>query len=1161
MSQSTAKMDKGKNVATAPAPSVPTALTGTAVRLYRPSAMMLGGLGGQMFGAKSLGVAGHTITTTLKLQKLADVTDHLGFMLEMPLGKSNKDDGFGMTHWVDRSLSESIDATDVLRLNVVFPSNGMIIVVEDLEDKALLETINVKGAMSVVEVCLKEGAKVMVEGFGIPFSNAGQPVHEWLTLPATTPVCGDMTFVDILMQDHFTFVVQHPSGILRDRWTPQRLSDPFSYPYGDEHCWDMDRYRKQIYQNKGHQFHAAWSFDDNNSHMAAVSQSQVQDVFWLHEAVTDIKKVMMRAYFVESDRSMNKGLKGYAIVRMPEDFLASHDTAWRRLTNGSQLKLDMHYSSSEEPKQWKAMIVERPGNVEALKPYPLGPCDLALHHCVALNFDAGLEEFQRKVDIVCAFDSAAEPTNPGRFGHTIGNPHPPILKDRMSLHRALWRGRGFWEFMVYGPVDRLDALQRDVARLKKVTEGSQNDPASKSLVRKLNSLVAEVTASISQLSLGEKKMYMETLPVVNLLNCADQDLVNALVHEALPDDRDRFREYFSKRPLGLGIITAGPGFGKTTAVAAATLGMKFSVGPVFASAPTHVATDNFAARLDAVSTSVTERYNSGKEAQDYCHRSLVVRAYKEADEERAFMSLLQNPHLGNDAAPRNIWGVVSKWKLHLSAAYWLLMCLGSPAVRPLREDDPRAIHQLRAGLLKKSATDPALARLFEMFSGKITREQYVNEGKTVPKDYFQSLLSEIVVRACILCALPSLSQTQENIRLWKNNTARGIAVDEAANINRPDLYTVWGNTFLPCILAGDEKQLAPVVTTMGDADADGYAVNRLAKDGRISALEFLKGAGWPIYHLRTQLRMAVGQFGLCKETVYTEIESTYGGQCEITRPEHSIGVTFEGYITTKYPDVAPSPAGQLLPVFMHCKGSRCFKDKVTGSKRNPDQVKAALDFLCDFVQTNPAVDPAQILILSPYTAMIETITSMRKKPEYMVINKVRPASTVDSIQGQEGDMVVVITGTTTQYGPGFTTDERRLNVMLSRHKSALVIFGDIHVVGFIDQVKVKANPDEKEAACPMVISHTPEGDVRRCRPKMLRKVHVMLVAASRHATIDIRELGREEPVDGEEVVEAVQVKSKDGDGGAEGKGKGKGKGKGGKKGKGDKNAKETKETK
>lgn len=126
----------------------------------------------------------------------------------------------------------------------------------------------------------------------------------------------------------------------------------------------------------------------------------------------------------------------------------------------------------------------------------------------------------------------------------------------MALHRALWRGRGFWQVMAHGPVDRLDAIPREIARLKKATEGYQNDPDFEPVVRKLNSLVAEVTDSISQLNFGERKMYMETLPEVNLMKCADQDFINTVVDEALPDDRDRFREYFSKRPLGLGIITA-----------------------------------------------------------------------------------------------------------------------------------------------------------------------------------------------------------------------------------------------------------------------------------------------------------------------------------------------------------------------------------------------------------------------------------------------------------------------------------------------------------------------------------------------------------------------------------------------------------------------------
>lgn len=98
-----------------------------------------------------------------------------------------------------------------------------------------------------------------------------------------------------------------------------------------------------------------------------------------------------------------------------------------------------------------------------------------------------------------------------------------------------------------------------------------------------------------------------------------------------------------------------------------------------------------------------------------------------------------------------------------------------------------------------------------------------------------------------------------------------------------------------------------------------------------------------------------------------------------------IGIAFESCVTTKYPEVAPSTTGQLKPVFMHCKGSRCFKDRETGSKRSPDPVKAAFDFLCNFVQTNPAVDSSKILTLSSHGAMIETITSILKWPEYSAI--------------------------------------------------------------------------------------------------------------------------------------------------------------------------------
>lgn len=95
MSQSTGKMDKGKNVGSPPAltvpsvpsvPSVHSALAGTAVVLTKTYAIVL---------TVKCGVAGHTIATTFELLKTPDVTEYL----EMPLATSNKADGLGMTHW------------------------------------------------------------------------------------------------------------------------------------------------------------------------------------------------------------------------------------------------------------------------------------------------------------------------------------------------------------------------------------------------------------------------------------------------------------------------------------------------------------------------------------------------------------------------------------------------------------------------------------------------------------------------------------------------------------------------------------------------------------------------------------------------------------------------------------------------------------------------------------------------------------------------------------------------------------------------------------------------------------------------------------------------------------------------------------------------------
>ncbi|KAF4469845.1 DNA helicase [Fusarium albosuccineum] len=185
---------------------------------------------------------------------------------------------------------------------------------------------------------------------------------------------------------------------------------------------------------------------------------------------------------------------------------------------------------------------------------------------------------------------------------------------------------------------------------------------------------------------------------------------------------------------------------------------------------------------------------------------------------------------------------------------------------------------------------------------------------------------------------------------------------------------------------------------------------------------------------------------------------------------------------TRHGDCLGSSA--LMPLFVHAKYSRCIVDRVTHSKRSPDQIKIALDFLCDFLKSKQ-VDPAKVLILSPYKAMVEAIERTLKWREYEALRDMRPPSTIDSIQGQEGDMVVVITGTTKTVGPGFNLDERRLNVMLGRYKSALVIFGDVQVCGAI---YIRNNRARKS---------TPQGEVRLYKRKILRQVHQMLFEPGR----------------------------------------------------------------
>lgn len=130
-----------------------------------------------------------------------------------------------------------------------------------------------------------------------------------------------------------------------------------------------------------------------------------------------------------------------------------------------------------------------------------------------------MKDYERKVEAVAAFHS-------DEVNHT-SRVHVPkdnlydgaTLYLRKCLSRDIVLGNGFFETL---------------------TEQATND----------------LSQELSKLQLCTPRPQPRSLPSVNYLAGVDDRFLDALMQEALPADRERFRKYLSNRPAGVGIITA-----------------------------------------------------------------------------------------------------------------------------------------------------------------------------------------------------------------------------------------------------------------------------------------------------------------------------------------------------------------------------------------------------------------------------------------------------------------------------------------------------------------------------------------------------------------------------------------------------------------------------
>ncbi|KAF5723280.1 hypothetical protein FMUND_2025 [Fusarium mundagurra] len=660
-------------------------------------------------------------------------------------------------------------------------------------------------------VKLDDSSQPTIENYRKEYFNSPDPkLQAWVNYHGRID---GVSFLEVLHQRAFSFVVELPIGSCKEIMGDQNLPGPFTYGYSYQPV-NVQQMKALVDENKGSAFPACYAFDTANAHLTAINQSVIQDTLWVHREAEVIAEERLFAYFVSPTGPVPPGTAVHLVVPAPKAWSDSHSHAWPRLMANPVVKIkfyDVITPGHTEPALWTGRIMERDKLAPELLAHLAKDQGLIVRNVVSLVFDAGMTEVERKLNTMRKYGPKAPPTNRQAWRMALdgaGNPLDPhtLTADQVQTYykvmiqnmaySAVLRGTGFYEV----------------------------------LSQKHNGL------SIGALPSTCYRLYDDRL------------LMQCIVEEAGYHDRTRFREYLLGRELNIGIIIGSPGSRTTTLGAAAALAMQVQLGQILCSGPTHESIDVFADRLDQRARAIAARYNTVMPEGDVkrCYHRMVVRMYKPGDEINAITQLVKNPEDLDWASRCGEFVGQSHWKLHLSLAYWFLVIMRSTAVPPLSQDSKPGLVKLQADIDAR----PDLLHLRQWVTGQMNSAQYAATPGALSN--LDRVMCEVMCQADFLCVHPSDAGIPA-ISHWKRLLARGLAIDEAGSMSRVDFYGLWGNTLLPCFVFGDPDQ-KPVVLTTNETDANGNLYNRFAADGAVSPLKYLMATGIPVFRLADSTR-------------------------------------------------------------------------------------------------------------------------------------------------------------------------------------------------------------------------------------------------------------------------------------------------------------------
>ncbi|KAK1462994.1 hypothetical protein CCUS01_08399 [Colletotrichum cuscutae] len=1046
-------------------------------------AIFLGDLSGPVLASHGTNDSGIRIGARIRVETNDGLDPHIALILKFPDGTDNEDNGSGVRFCYSKK-GKTYDTSPTLDIGIRFHRQKWTQKFEEASPELLSRFPSLQegpGTTIITFSCdVDDNDRVSVEGLGMAYINKSDPELEKFVNENGS--LHGVTLSDFIRRKTFhVFMIKKGRPIdIHKNISFEKLPPPFDYPYGDAHNFDPERGADFLAKNpRKTAYHPVHSFNDANSMLTVTTQSLLQNDLYVWQQAQLIAAVKLRAYFVPNPERKNNY---FVILPLPKEFVDQFEPAWVKLLD-QQVSLIMWENEDDEKPSgsWRCRFKPYTSGTQALEPHPRGKSEAVLAvvrpppqdpgsqcsvSCVALHFFGILDDTERKIIAVDKWNE-----QDSESGH---------------LAQLTMRGQGYAEWMM------------------------QSGPAAE------GEGVTGLTEAMASATIIETPPSLRHLPKVSFLPGKDVRYEEALTSISLEEDRERWPAFCRQVLLGIAIVTAGPGYGKTTEMAKTTLAMEYSLGRVFCTAPAHVAVTNFAVRTDKITREVCLRYNDNlPEGTPRARHRMVLRGYKRAHELAAFEALLEDPRLGDMAAPQLSYGQ-SPWRLELSVAFWLLVLLRSPAVRDLHKDDKEALHQLQ----RQVDTRRDWAKLRAVATGQITWDEYTDTAPPHQKT-LSTAMDQLVAMADILATTPSacVSVTEVYNRWWMQ--AKAVAIDEAANMDRGDLASAWGNKMLPLLCGGDTEQLPPTVSTDEYCiDAAGHVFNQFSNDGSISAQGFLMASGHLAYRLRLQLRTANGLFDIVGKIIYPDIPVRYGDSCCIDLPKFKNGHLLESFFRERFPELVAPKEGKFAPIFVHCPDTIVRIDHVNGNKRCNDQVHAALNMASRLVKEK-SVDASKVVILSPYKANVELLNKWTQK-HYPELATMSPASTIDGYQGQENDIVFVVMGTKARNpGPGFTTKRARLNVLLTRQRCGLVVFGDINVVGEMNPKDFGTMPQlDLPAASNFSLAKPPQfvvgvkaradgsavGIVKKTAPAQYR-IWLLLWQSGRVVTMSVKNLG------------------------------------------------------